>query len=176
MIQVQAEIDVVNGGRAGPEGLMVWYFSVEGGLKYEESWDCSGSPESMKAYIQAMKQLNEASTSGVVSADEEDDEDVETREGKKADCPPFDVKRIECEGECKGKGKGNSKACKCCIKGLKDKCKNKKNKCKKSFCLNTCFKGKKDQGCREQCCKKMCRDDVFSASNNKPKCKNVCNN
>ena len=78
MIQVQAEIDVVNGGRAGPEGLMVWYFSVEGGLKYEESWDCSGSEGSMKAYVQAMKKLNDASTSGVVSS-EEDNEDAETK-------------------------------------------------------------------------------------------------
>merc|ERR1712147_326415 len=63
-------------------GVMVRYCSVEGGLKYEESWDCSGSEESMEAYIQAMKELNDASTAAVVSA-EEDDEDEETREGKK---------------------------------------------------------------------------------------------
>lgn len=42
-------------------GVMVWYCSVVGGLKYEESWDCSGSQESMDAYIQAMKLLNDAS-------------------------------------------------------------------------------------------------------------------
>ena len=59
-------------------GVMVWYYSVVGGLKYEESWDCSGSEGSMEAYIQAMKLLNDASTSGVVSA-EEDNEDAETK-------------------------------------------------------------------------------------------------
>ncbi len=42
-------------------GVMVWYCSVVGGLKYEESWDCSGSEESMEAYIQAMGHLNDAS-------------------------------------------------------------------------------------------------------------------
>ena len=42
-------------------GVMVWYCSVAGGLKYEESWDCSGSQESMDAYIEAMRHLNEAS-------------------------------------------------------------------------------------------------------------------
>ena len=41
---------------------MVWYCSVVGGLKYEESWDCSSSEESMEAYIQAMGHLNDAST------------------------------------------------------------------------------------------------------------------
>ena len=42
-------------------GVMVWYCSVVGGLKYEESWDCSGSQESMEAYILAMQHLNDAS-------------------------------------------------------------------------------------------------------------------
>ena len=42
-------------------GVMVWYCSVVGGLTYEESFDCSGSEESMDAFIQAMKHLNGAS-------------------------------------------------------------------------------------------------------------------
>ena len=38
-------------------GLMVWYCSVQNGLVYGQSWDCSGSEESRKAYIDAMKYL-----------------------------------------------------------------------------------------------------------------------
>lgn len=79
-------------------GLMVWYCSVEGGLKYEPSWDCSGSEESMKAYIEAMKQLKDASTADVVSAE---DRDEDTREGKKKKKKKNKSKKAN-----KGKGKG----------------------------------------------------------------------
>ena len=156
-------------------GVMVWYCSVVGGLKYEESWDCSGSQESMKAYIQAMKKLNDASAADVVSS-EHGDEDEETREGKKADCPSFDAEKDECENECKGRGKGDSKVCKCCIQEFKEKCQDEDEDCNKRFCLKTCFQGKKDKGCRKQCCKKMCREDVFSAGENNANCEDVCNN
>jgi len=39
-------------------GMMVWFCSVQGGLQYESSWDCSGSEESSNAYVEAMKYLN----------------------------------------------------------------------------------------------------------------------
>ena len=39
-------------------GMMVWFCSVQGGLQYETSWDCSGSEESINAYVEAMKYLN----------------------------------------------------------------------------------------------------------------------
>ena len=38
-------------------GIMVWYCSVQDGLLYEASWDCSGSEESSNAYVEAMKYL-----------------------------------------------------------------------------------------------------------------------
>ena len=42
-------------------GIMVWYCSVQDGLQYENSWDCSGSEESSGAYVEAMKYLAENS-------------------------------------------------------------------------------------------------------------------
>ena len=60
---------------------MVWYCSVVGGLKYDASWDCSGSPESKAAYIQAMKHLNDEddvdgeATSNNVGMQEENQDD-----------------------------------------------------------------------------------------------------
>ena len=39
-------------------GIMVWYCSVQDGLQYEASWDCSGSEESSNAFVEAMKYLN----------------------------------------------------------------------------------------------------------------------
>jgi len=39
-------------------GVMVWFCSVQDGLVYGESWDCSGSEESSQAYIEAMQYLN----------------------------------------------------------------------------------------------------------------------
>jgi len=35
-------------------GIMVWYCSVQDGLKYEESWDCSGSEDSKNAFVDAL--------------------------------------------------------------------------------------------------------------------------
>ena len=43
-------------------GIMVWYCSLQDGLQYETSWDCSGSEESSRAYVEAMKYLNENSS------------------------------------------------------------------------------------------------------------------
>ena len=42
-------------------GIMVWYCSVQEGLLYEASWDCSGSQDSANAYVEALKYLNENS-------------------------------------------------------------------------------------------------------------------
>ena len=42
-------------------GIMVWYCSVQDGLQYEASWDCSGSEDSASAYVEALKYLNENS-------------------------------------------------------------------------------------------------------------------
>lgn len=42
-------------------GMMVWYCSVQDGLQYEASWDCSGSEDSANAYVEALKYLNENS-------------------------------------------------------------------------------------------------------------------
>ena len=39
-------------------GVMVWFCSVQDGLVYGQSWDCSGSEESSQAYIEAMQYLN----------------------------------------------------------------------------------------------------------------------
>merc|ERR1712066_219071 len=39
-------------------GVMVWYCSVQEGLQYEKSWDCSGSEDSANAYVEALKYLN----------------------------------------------------------------------------------------------------------------------
>jgi len=39
-------------------GVMVWFCSVQDGLTYEQSWDCSGSADSSQAYIEAMQYLN----------------------------------------------------------------------------------------------------------------------
>ena len=39
-------------------GIMVWYCSLQDGLQYEASWDCSGSEESSQAYVDAMNYLN----------------------------------------------------------------------------------------------------------------------
>jgi len=35
-------------------GVMVWYCSIRNGLKYAETWDCSGSEDSMAGYVAAM--------------------------------------------------------------------------------------------------------------------------
>ena len=43
-------------------GIMVWYCSLQDGLQYETSWDCSGSEESSRAFVEAMKYLNENSS------------------------------------------------------------------------------------------------------------------
>ena len=42
-------------------GIMVRYCSVQEGLLYEASWDCSGSQDSANAYVEALKYLNENS-------------------------------------------------------------------------------------------------------------------
>ncbi len=34
-------------------GIMVWYSSVIGGLKYSPSWDASSSEESIQAFVSA---------------------------------------------------------------------------------------------------------------------------
>jgi len=36
-------------------GVMVWYCSVRNGLKYAETWDCTGRPDSEKGYMAAMQ-------------------------------------------------------------------------------------------------------------------------
>jgi len=36
-------------------GVMVWYCSVRNGLKYAETWDCSGQPDSEAGYVAAME-------------------------------------------------------------------------------------------------------------------------
>jgi len=35
-------------------GVMVWYCSIRNGLKYAETWDCSGREDSMAGYVAAM--------------------------------------------------------------------------------------------------------------------------
>ena len=42
-------------------GIMVWYCSVQEGLQYEASWDCSGSEDSANAYVEALKYLKDNS-------------------------------------------------------------------------------------------------------------------
>jgi len=42
-------------------GIMVWYASVKNGLKYSESWDASGSPGTIEAYIETGKRFRAAS-------------------------------------------------------------------------------------------------------------------
>jgi len=39
-------------------GVMVWYCSVRNGLKYQESWDCTGRTSSEEAYVEAMELFN----------------------------------------------------------------------------------------------------------------------
>ena len=39
-------------------GIMVWYCSLQDGLQYEASWDCSGSEDSSQGYVEAMKYLS----------------------------------------------------------------------------------------------------------------------
>jgi len=41
-------------------GVMVWYCSVRNGLKYQETWDCTGRPESENGYVAAMEMFEEA--------------------------------------------------------------------------------------------------------------------
>jgi len=42
-------------------GIMVWYCSVQEGLQYEASWDCSGSEDSANAYVEALNYLKDHS-------------------------------------------------------------------------------------------------------------------
>lgn len=35
-------------------GIMVWYCSVQNGLKYAETWDTTGREDSMAGFVEAM--------------------------------------------------------------------------------------------------------------------------
>ena len=39
-------------------GVMVWYCSVQNGLKYAATWDCTGRDDSMAGFVEAMDYLN----------------------------------------------------------------------------------------------------------------------
>ena len=39
-------------------GVMIWYCSVQSGLKYAPTWDCTGREDSMAGYVEAMDYLN----------------------------------------------------------------------------------------------------------------------
>ena len=41
-------------------GIMVWYCSVQNGLKYAANWDCTGREDSMAGFVEAMDYLNNA--------------------------------------------------------------------------------------------------------------------
>ena len=41
-------------------GIMVWYCSVQNGLKYAETWDTTGRQGSMAGFVEAMDLLNNA--------------------------------------------------------------------------------------------------------------------
>ena len=41
-------------------GIMVWYCSVQNGLKYAETWDTTGREDSMAGFVEAMDYFNNA--------------------------------------------------------------------------------------------------------------------
>lgn len=41
-------------------GVMVWYCSVQNGLKYAATWDTTGREDSMAGFVEAMDLLNNA--------------------------------------------------------------------------------------------------------------------
>ena len=41
-------------------GIMVWYCSVQNGLKYAETWDTTGRQDSMAGFVEAMDLFNNA--------------------------------------------------------------------------------------------------------------------